>query len=74
MLNFLGVLGVLAESSDNKFPLDLKIEQLCTRSDDDAVTLQEELSNLCEWFNKWMIKFSTDKCSVLDVGSNTPPN
>ena len=35
----------------------------------DNLKLQEDLNKLCEWSDKWMLKFNMKKCKVLHVGS-----
>ena len=44
------------------------------KTTDDRYTLQEDLSRIEEWANKWMMIFNTDKCEVLHVSlSNLLP-
>ena len=32
--------------------------------------LQEDISKLVEWANKWQMSFNVDKCSVMHIGHN----
>ena len=34
---------------------------------DDSDNLQEDLTKLQEWSNKWLLKFHPDKCKVVDI-------
>ena len=34
--------------------------------------LQESINNLVHWSDKWLIKFNSDKCKILHLGSNNP--
>ena len=36
--------------------------------DKDNEILQEDLDRLCEWSDKWLLKFHPGKCHVLDIG------
>jgi len=37
-------------------------------SDVEQQVLQEDLSKLTEWTNKWQMSFNTKKCKVMHVG------
>ena len=41
-------------------------------STDDSRILQEDLLQIEEWANKWMMIFNTDKCEVLQVTFSNP--
>ena len=41
-------------------------------SADDSPILQEDLLQIEEWANKWMMIFNTDKCEVLQVTLSNP--
>lgn len=58
-------------SNVNEFADGTKICRL-VKSDNNAMVLQNDLTNLHEWARKWLTTFNTDKCSVLSVGKNNP--
>ena len=59
-------------SSDvSKFADDTKIGRVI-ESDQDAAILQEELSRLYDWAEKWQMEFNVGKCSVMSVGRSNP--
>ena len=42
------------------------------QSEDDHKHLQDDLTLLEEWTNKWLLKFHPDKCKVLTIGNKSP--
>ena len=38
------------------------------KSPDDHQILQNDLSKLCTWSKKWLLKFHPKKCSCLTIG------
>ena len=52
-----------------KFADDTK---LChrARNPDDIMELQEDISKLIEYANKWQMNFNVDKSSVMHIGHN----
>jgi hypothetical protein len=38
-------------------------------SDDSVKSLQDDLDNMQEWSNKWLLRFHPEKCHVLKLGS-----
>ena len=42
------------------------------KSEDDHKHLQDDLTLLEEWTNKWLLKFHPDKCKVLTIGNKSP--
>ena len=47
----------------------------------DNQLLQEDINNLVNWTDKWLLKFNSDKCKILHLGKNNinisitrPPN
>ncbi len=57
----------------SKFADDTKIGR-AIHSDDDANALQRDLDNLCEWTDKWQMRFNTEKCKVINVGRTNDNN
>ena len=53
----------------SKFADDTK---LChkAKSTNDIMELQEDITKLVEWANKWQMNFNVDKCSVMHIGHN----
>jgi len=37
----------------------------------DCIDLQEDLTNLQSWSDKWLLQFNPEKCKVMPVGHNT---
>ncbi len=37
-------------------------------TDEDGKLLQDDLNNLCEWSNKWLLRFNVGKCGVMHYG------
>ena len=54
-----------------KFADDTKLGRTIT-CDEDRDKLQESLDKLCKWSTDWCMKFNTDKCKVMHVGSGNP--
>ena len=52
-----------------KFADDTKIFRPIKTADDQQ-TLQEDLDKLCQWAQKWQMKFNTSKCKVIHFGRN----
>lgn len=42
------------------------------RSKEDQEKLQYSIDRLVEWTDKWLIKFNSEKCKILYLGSNNP--
>ena len=36
----------------------------------DCTDLQEDLTNLQNWSDKWLLQFNAEKCKVMHVGHN----
>ena len=56
-------------SKISKFSDDIK---LCygARNPDDIMELQEDISTLVEWANRWQMNFNVDKFSMMHIGHN----
>ena len=39
------------------------------KSPDDHLILQDDLTKLCKWSKKWLLKFHPNKCSCLSIGN-----
>ena len=35
----------------------------------DKIILQEDLHNLMDWSNRWLLKFHPDKCKAMNIAS-----
>ena len=42
------------------------------RSIADRIALQEDLTKLQEWSQKWLLKFNEEKCKVMHIGRSNP--
>ena len=40
--------------------------------DDSSWSLQRDLYELCNWTNKWLLRFNTEKCKIMHIGHNMP--
>ena len=47
--------------------------QLEIQSENDTVQLQEDINNLLNWSNTWLLNFNIPKCKVLRIGTSTLP-
>ena len=72
-LIYINDLDIGISSDLSKFADDTKLGR-AIRADSDAVVMQEELTILSNWAEKWQMKFNIDKCSVLSIGRNNPLN
>ena len=50
-----------------KFADDTKMAAI-VESQEDAKRMQENLNRLCEWAQKWKMKFNAAKCKVMNYG------
>jgi len=46
---------------------------MAIKSDQDAKTLQKDMDLLCDWENKWMMEFHSDKCEILSITRKKQP-
>ena len=37
---------------------------------EDGESLKEDLNRLMEWSNRWLLRFSAEKCKVMHIGHN----
>jgi len=51
------------------FADDTKVWKKITRKKD-CMDLQEDLTNLQNWSDKWLLQFNAEKCKVMHVGDN----
>ena len=42
------------------------------RTETDHITLQDTINSFVEWSDIWLLRFNSDKCKVLHLGSNNP--
>ena len=42
------------------------------QSDEDRLSLQEDLNHMVDWSNKWQLRFNAAKCKVLHIGRSNP--
>jgi hypothetical protein len=54
-----------------KFADDTKVGQTI-RTEADRAALQTALTNLCEWTERWGMKFNVAKCKVMHFGRHNP--
>jgi hypothetical protein len=54
-----------------KFADDTKVGQTI-RTEADRAALQTALTKLCEWTEKWGMKFNVVKCKVMHFGRHNP--
>ena len=40
---------------------------------EDSDKLEEDLSKVYKWSEKWLLKFHPQKCSVMRIGKEYPP-
>ncbi|MDJ0596593.1 MAG: reverse transcriptase family protein [Pleurocapsa sp. MO_226.B13] len=69
---YINDLDTSIQSSLSKFADDTKIGSVI-ESEDDVNKLQRDLNKLCEWTEKWQMRFNTDKCKVLSMGKVDQP-
>ena len=43
------------------------------QSENDTVQLQDDINNLLNWSNTWLLNFNIPKCKVLRIGTSTLP-
>ena len=43
------------------------------QSENDTVQLQEDINNLLNWSNTWLLNFNIPKCKILRIGTSTLP-
>ena len=55
----------------SKFADDTKVGNRIT-SPEDRNKLQSAINNLCNWAEKWQMKFNEDKCKVIHMGRSNP--
>jgi len=55
-------------SKINKFADDTKLGKAVGRVED-RISLQNDLDKLFNWSTEWQMKFNTDKCAVIHLGS-----
>ncbi len=56
-----GLIKIFAD--DSKIFSNVLNEELCSK-------LQDDLDKLCDWSNKWKLRFNATKCKVLHMGHN----
>jgi hypothetical protein len=69
---FLFYINDLAEELTSKVRLfaDDTIAYLAIKSEDDSITLQEDLNKLAKWESNWQMKFHPSKCQVIRITGN----
>ena len=72
-LIFINDIDLAVEKIDliKKFADDTKVGQVITNAEDKE-RLQEMLSDLCRWADKWGMAFNTKKCKVMHLGIRNP--
>ena len=68
-LIFVNDIDTIISSHIQKFADDCKV-YLSVPSEVEIATLQQDISNLCQWSKDWQMVFSVKKCKVLHVGHN----
>ena len=66
-LVFINDLPPEVESDAMLFADDSKIYRLI-QTIEDSLQLQNDIDNLVEWTNKWLLEFNLSKCHVLSIG------
>ena len=59
----------LTKSNTFLFADDIKIFRAITNKNDPDI-LQQDLSILEQWSDKWLLKFHPDKCKHMEIGKN----
>ena len=74
-LLFILYINDLPEGISNYISLFADDVKIITKSSTAAIN-QEDLDKLCEWQNKWLLRFNTkdSKCKVLHIGKSNPHN
>ena len=68
-LIFVNDIDTTISSHIQKFADDCKV-YLSVPSEVEIATLQQDISNLCQWSKDWQMVFNVKKCKVLRVGHN----
>ena len=68
-LIFVNDIDTIISSHIQKFADDCKV-YLSVPSELEIATLQQDISNLCQWSKDWQMVFNVKKCKVLHVGHN----
>ena len=68
---FINDLPSVAQNITKIFADDTKLYSKIT-SEDDYLSLQDDINSLVKWSEKWKMKFNSDKCKMLHLGRNNP--
>lgn len=66
---YINDLPSLTQSVCKLFADDSKVYQ-AIRKPSDQITLQEDIFKLCNWSNRWLLRFNVQKCKIITFGNS----